>query len=103
MLLRIASAIKKSPQVAGRSAWRGYPSRMAGYSSSPEPPDPHKWLEEVLGEKQLDWVKEQNAKCMGWVEKWLNEHNLGGWDDDGSSNWVDAKARAGGKRKWFER
>jgi prolyl oligopeptidase len=27
--------------------------------------DPHKWLEEVLGEKQLDWVKERNAEVIG--------------------------------------
>lgn len=26
--------------------------------------DPHKWLEEVLGEKQLEWVKERNADCI---------------------------------------
>jgi hypothetical protein len=24
--------------------------------------DPHQWLEEVTGEKQLEWVKERNAK-----------------------------------------
>jgi len=35
---------------------------MAGHS--PELSDPHKWLEEVLGEKQLDWVKERNAECI---------------------------------------
>ena len=27
--------------------------------------DPHAWLEEVHGEKQLAWVKEQNAKSLG--------------------------------------
>lgn len=26
--------------------------------------DPHKWLEDVLGQAQLDWVKERNAECI---------------------------------------
>ncbi len=29
-------------------------------ASAPEPADPHQWLEEVLGEKPLAWVKERN-------------------------------------------
>ena len=30
-----------------------------------EPDDPYQWLEEVLGEKPLAWVKERNAESMG--------------------------------------
>ena len=30
-----------------------------------DPNDPYVWLEEVHGEKQLAWVKEQNAKSLG--------------------------------------
>jgi len=30
--------------------------------AAPIPDDPHQWLEEVGGEKQLEWVKERNAK-----------------------------------------
>ena len=26
--------------------------------------DPHKWLEDVLGEKPMDWVKERNEECI---------------------------------------
>ena len=30
-----------------------------------EPDDPYQWLEEVLGEKPLAWVKERNAESVG--------------------------------------
>lgn len=30
--------------------------------------DPHQWLEDVLGEKQISWVKEQNAKTQKLLE-----------------------------------
>ncbi len=30
--------------------------------------DPYQWLEEVLGEKQLAWVKEQDARSVGELE-----------------------------------
>ena len=30
-----------------------------------EPDDPYQWLEEVLGEKPLAWVKERNAESIG--------------------------------------
>jgi len=29
--------------------------------------DPHFWLEEVLGEKQLAWVEEKNKQCLDQV------------------------------------
>ena len=34
-----------------------------------EPPidDPHWWLEDVLGEKQLAWVEERNKHCIEHV------------------------------------
>lgn len=31
------------------------------------PADPHLWLEDVLGEKQLAWVEEENRKCIAAV------------------------------------
>ena len=34
----------------------------AADATAPVPADPHQWLEEVTGEKQLTWVKERNAK-----------------------------------------
>jgi len=34
----------------------------AADTTSPIPDDPHQWLEEVTGEKQLEWVKERNAR-----------------------------------------
>jgi prolyl oligopeptidase len=32
--------------------------------SAPEPADPHQWLEEVAGERQLEWVKARNAEAV---------------------------------------
>jgi prolyl oligopeptidase len=32
--------------------------------SAPEPADPHQWLEDVAGERQLDWVKARNAEAV---------------------------------------
>jgi len=29
--------------------------------------DPHVWLEDILGEKPLEWVAERNALCIGAV------------------------------------
>jgi prolyl oligopeptidase len=31
---------------------------------APEPADPHQWLEEVAGERQLEWVKARNAEAV---------------------------------------
>ncbi|MFM7136996.1 MAG: S9 family peptidase, partial [Planctomycetota bacterium] len=31
---------------------------------APEPADPHQWLEEVGGERQLEWVKARNADAV---------------------------------------
>ena len=39
---------------------------LAGAASAQNPPagdDPHAWLEDVQGAKQLDWVKARNAKA----------------------------------------
>ena len=33
-------------------------------ASADEPDDPHLWLEEVTGERQLEWVKERNAESL---------------------------------------
>ena len=33
-------------------------------AQTPMPADPHQWLEDVTGEKQLDWVKARNAKYL---------------------------------------
>ena len=46
---------------------------MAAASADPPTPpasasdDPHAWLEDVLGEKPLEWVKERNAQCLARV------------------------------------
>ncbi len=40
----------------------------AGGSASDAPPDPYLWLEEVAGEKPLDWVRQQNALSTGELE-----------------------------------
>ena len=32
-------------------------------SPSPEPDDPHRWLEEIAGERQLAWVRERNDEA----------------------------------------
>ncbi|HJS44782.1 MAG TPA: prolyl oligopeptidase family serine peptidase [Rhizomicrobium sp.] len=41
---------------------------LAVPQSSSAPDDPYAWLEEVHGEKQLAWVKEQNAKSLGLLK-----------------------------------
>lgn len=37
-------------------------------AASPEPADPHQWLEEINGERQLDWVRARNAKYLPELE-----------------------------------
>jgi prolyl oligopeptidase len=39
------------------------PTALAA-DSAPEPADPHQWLEEVAGERQLEWVKARNAEAV---------------------------------------
>ena len=41
---------------------------LAVPQSSSVPDDPYAWLEEVHGQKQLAWVKEQNAKSLGLLK-----------------------------------
>ena len=38
-----------------------------GYAAEPE--DPYLWLEEVTGEKPLEWVKERNAESLAALAK----------------------------------
>ncbi len=35
---------------------------LCGLAAAEEPEDPYLWLEEVEGEKALEWVKERSAK-----------------------------------------
>jgi prolyl oligopeptidase len=37
--------------------------------SSPEQPDKYTWLEDIYGERQLAWVKTENARAAGVLEK----------------------------------
>ncbi len=37
-------------------------------AQTPMPADPHQWLEDVTGEKQLEWVKARNAKYLPELE-----------------------------------
>ncbi|MCG2840614.1 prolyl oligopeptidase family serine peptidase [Sandaracinobacter sp. RS1-74] len=37
-------------------------------AQTPPPADPHQWLEDVTGEKQLDWVRARNAKYLPELE-----------------------------------
>jgi prolyl oligopeptidase len=41
----------------------------AAQESSPEQPDKYAWLENTYGERQLDWVKRQNARTAAMLEK----------------------------------
>lgn len=43
------------------------PSATTADASAAAIEDPHLWLEDVLGEKQLSWVEERNAECIGYV------------------------------------
>jgi prolyl oligopeptidase len=44
------------------------PTTTAGTGTAVAKDDPHEWLEDVTGEKQLAWVKEQNATSQGELE-----------------------------------
>jgi prolyl oligopeptidase len=37
---------------------------MHASAAEPEPPDPRRWLEDVSGEKPLEWVRARNAECL---------------------------------------
>lgn len=37
-------------------------------AQTPMPPDRHQWLEDITGEKQLDWVRARNAKYLPELE-----------------------------------
>jgi prolyl oligopeptidase len=43
-------------------------TRIFGAESAPAVEDPHLWLEEVAGQKQLDWVRQQNAESTNELE-----------------------------------
>jgi prolyl oligopeptidase len=40
-------------------------STAVAADTAPEPSDPHRWLEEVTGERPLAWVRERNAESVG--------------------------------------
>ncbi len=47
-----------------------HPAETAPVRTDPEPTaDPHLWLEEVQGERALEWVREENAKTIAVLEK----------------------------------
>ena len=37
--------------------------------TAPERPDPYLWLEDVHGDKAMDWVRGENAKTLAVLEK----------------------------------
>ena len=41
---------------------------LCGFATAEEPEDPYLWLEEVEGEKALEWVKERSAKDTATLE-----------------------------------
>lgn len=40
-------------------------STLVGHTAEPDSADPHLWLEEVTGERPLDWVKARNSESTG--------------------------------------
>ncbi|WP_457965664.1 prolyl oligopeptidase family serine peptidase [Arthrobacter sp. D1-29] len=46
----------------------GAPVPSAPSGTAPEPTDENVWLEEIYGEQQLDWVREQNARTEDLLE-----------------------------------
>jgi prolyl oligopeptidase len=44
------------------------PGPAADTTKAPEPDDPYLWLEDVTGEKALDWVRERNAESAKVLE-----------------------------------
>src|SRR5687767_15924644 len=41
---------------------------LMGSAATPDE-DPHLWLEEIEGERALQWVRERNARSQGRLEK----------------------------------
>ena len=39
-------------------------------TAAPEPTDPHQWLEEVIGDDALTWVRERNARAEAEIGAW---------------------------------
>ncbi|MET1064419.1 MAG: S9 family peptidase, partial [Arthrobacter sp.] len=46
----------------------GLPTGAAAEATAPEPVDENIWLEEIYGEEQLAWVREQNARTEELLE-----------------------------------
>lgn len=77
MLLRKATAIGiLSPALLLRESARAFTAASVNRRMSPSSSnsaakaaaaDPHLWLEDVLGEKQLSWVGEVNKRCIEYV------------------------------------
>ncbi|MFJ6077767.1 prolyl oligopeptidase family protein [Pseudarthrobacter sp. NPDC092419] len=44
------------------------PAPVSGPATSPEPTDENVWLEEIYGEEQLAWVREQNSRTEDLLE-----------------------------------
>lgn len=44
------------------------PAPLPGTATSPEPTDENVWLEEIYGEEQLAWVREQNSRTEDLLE-----------------------------------
>ena len=42
---------------------------LAAHAQTPSPDDPYLWLEEVQGEKALNWVRERNRESRAALEK----------------------------------
>ncbi|QGZ38476.1 prolyl oligopeptidase [Pseudoduganella flava] len=52
-----------SPESTGMAA-----GAAAGLPPAPEPADPYQWLEDVAGDRQLAWVRQQNDAALGELE-----------------------------------
>jgi prolyl oligopeptidase len=53
---------------SGRASSGTAPSGTASDGTAPEPTDENVWLEEIYGEEQLAWVKEQNSRTEDLLE-----------------------------------
>ena len=62
--LLLGACGKKEPEIVKTDVTTTDPAQETSVATE----DPHLWLEEVLGEESLQWVRTENARTLGVLE-----------------------------------
>jgi prolyl oligopeptidase len=65
-----SAAAAVSAASAPSAAMASVSASAAAEAAAPTPDDPHLWLEDILGDKALDWVRARNAESRKVLEAW---------------------------------